>query len=433
MIPAKMLRSQDVADFRCIGPECDDICCQGWDVAIDKTTYETYQAMPDEPLKTLLSESIVLNALTNGDADYALIPLTESRSCPLLTTKRLCRIQQAKGAAYLSTTCAVYPRSRNIVDGVLESSLFLSCPEAARLVLLNPDPIRFELVDAPALRQAEQIPSLDSHGSASNASNVNGSDNAQIARKPYRHSERIRLFILALLQNRAFSLSQRLIFLGDFCNQLGSVVSEEYDQAIPVLLTAFETRILTGNMGIERAELDSDTDAQFQVLMLLIEHLVKTGPHNKRFLECFSAFRQGLQHTGTSAAEESVQTYDAAEANYYTPFMTSHAYILENYLVNYAFRTLFPFGPQKSANYDQKPIFTEYICMILQYALIKGLLIGMSGHFQDSFSPDHCVTLIQSYTKVAGHSLPFLKQSLQFIAACSMNTIEGTAILIRNP
>lgn len=103
MVPAKMLHSQDVADFHCIGPECEDICCQGWDIAIDKATYQTYQELPDDPLKTLLSESIVLNALTNGDADYTLIPLTASRSCPLLTTERLCRIQQTRGAEYLST------------------------------------------------------------------------------------------------------------------------------------------------------------------------------------------------------------------------------------------------------------------------------------------------------------------------------------------
>ena len=40
--------------------------------------------------------------------------------------------------------CSMYPRLMNVVDDTLQRSLDLSCPEAARLVLLDPEPMRFD-------------------------------------------------------------------------------------------------------------------------------------------------------------------------------------------------------------------------------------------------------------------------------------------------
>ena len=31
-----------MAQFKCIGGECEDTCCAGWSVSIDKKTYKKY-------------------------------------------------------------------------------------------------------------------------------------------------------------------------------------------------------------------------------------------------------------------------------------------------------------------------------------------------------------------------------------------------------
>ena len=37
----------DYADeFRCLGAECEENCCQGWGVYVDKGTYTKYRATP---------------------------------------------------------------------------------------------------------------------------------------------------------------------------------------------------------------------------------------------------------------------------------------------------------------------------------------------------------------------------------------------------
>ena len=32
-----------MADFKCIAGECKDTCCAGWDINIDKKSYERYE------------------------------------------------------------------------------------------------------------------------------------------------------------------------------------------------------------------------------------------------------------------------------------------------------------------------------------------------------------------------------------------------------
>jgi lysine-N-methylase len=69
---------------------------------------------------------------------HAFIKYPASLVCPFLSAERLCRIQQDYGADYLCVSCATYPRVPRRIEGLLEAPLSLSCPEAARLVLLDP-------------------------------------------------------------------------------------------------------------------------------------------------------------------------------------------------------------------------------------------------------------------------------------------------------
>ena len=69
--------------------------------------------------------------------DFARIQMNSVNQCPMLTGERLCRIHAELGAQFLGQTCADYPRVR-VADGVKETVLAFSCPEAARMVLLNP-------------------------------------------------------------------------------------------------------------------------------------------------------------------------------------------------------------------------------------------------------------------------------------------------------
>jgi lysine-N-methylase len=87
----------------------------------------------------MIDASVLLMPETVKPPAFARIRMDEANQCPLLSEDRLCRIQAEFGEPFLSHTCATYPRVIHSIGDIRETALTLSCPEAARLVLLNPD------------------------------------------------------------------------------------------------------------------------------------------------------------------------------------------------------------------------------------------------------------------------------------------------------
>src|ERR1700722_6741612 len=136
---AAAYRPTYAAAFRCIGSDCEDHCCGDWDIPLDKSTYAKYKQFPPEKLGSVVSNFVLVNEIGAPDGLFAHIYRAPSGLCPFFGTDHLCGVQKEYGPQLLSATCSVFPRSLSHVEGILEGSLSLSCPEAARNVLLNPD------------------------------------------------------------------------------------------------------------------------------------------------------------------------------------------------------------------------------------------------------------------------------------------------------
>ena len=78
----------------------------------------------------------------------------------------MCRIQLRLGEEFLSDICVTYPRVANLVNNVLEKSATMSCPEAARLALLNPDEMEFDELTEPVETRNIIDKQIDTHGLA---------------------------------------------------------------------------------------------------------------------------------------------------------------------------------------------------------------------------------------------------------------------------
>ena len=46
----KLLHPSYLDEFKCIGGECEDNCCVGWDVDIDKITFKQYSEIDDNEI-----------------------------------------------------------------------------------------------------------------------------------------------------------------------------------------------------------------------------------------------------------------------------------------------------------------------------------------------------------------------------------------------
>lgn len=118
--------------FRCLAGACPDSCCHLWEVQVDDDSVSAYRALPGALGDTLR------NALYEADGETYLA-LTETGRCPMWREDGLCRLQAALGEAYLCHTCREFPRLRHDYGSFVELGLELSCPEAARLILEDPD------------------------------------------------------------------------------------------------------------------------------------------------------------------------------------------------------------------------------------------------------------------------------------------------------
>ena len=122
--------------FQCIGGACEDSCCIGWDVDIDKGTYEKYRATQNVQLNKAFKKYVYKNPdPADVSIDYAKIELTEDKRCQFLNSDNWCIIQKHLGESYLSNVCKSFPRIYHRINGEVMMTLNTSCPEAARLLL----------------------------------------------------------------------------------------------------------------------------------------------------------------------------------------------------------------------------------------------------------------------------------------------------------
>lgn len=118
--------------FRCLGGACPDTCCRDWDIVLDEETLSDYQHAPTS-LAHRLQESLTTDE--EGDTCFR---LDRRGFCTMLTSDGLCAIQKEWGESHLCDHCAAYPRFIEEYGNLTESSLAMSCPEAARLLLETP-------------------------------------------------------------------------------------------------------------------------------------------------------------------------------------------------------------------------------------------------------------------------------------------------------
>ncbi|MBB6145789.1 lysine-N-methylase [Silvibacterium bohemicum] len=405
--------------FRCIGTACEDTCCHGWTIPMDKATYEKYQLFPEEDLRAHAKQHISRNSGDVSDTLYARIDLNEAKNCPFLTTDRLCGVQQKHGPEYLSTTCSIYPRVLNNVNDEIEVSLYLSCPEAARQVLLDPQSMQMGDGDSSSYFRMDQFSKLAGNGDG-------------LIHKPYEYFAEIRSCIVALLQDQGRPLWQRVFLLGMLCKRLDGLATTADDATVPQILNDYRNILATGALRDQLEGMQAQPAVQLDVVLRLADLRIREGASGQRFYECFREFAQGAGYTPNATPNEYAGHYVEAEAKYLRPFFEKHPFIMENYLLNYVFRTLFPFGREASAHFTPQSIFGEYILMAAQYAVINGLLIGMAGHYREAFGTDHLIKLVQSFSKAVEHNPSYLKEVGDFIRGRSLDNIQGLAILLKN-
>ena len=404
--------------FVCVGAACEDTCCGNWQIRIDKATYTKCRRLSSQSeLKPLIDQCIKRNRSNTDEENYGKIILSGDAKCPLLSEEGWCRLQLLHGMEYLGNVCATYPRQTIYLDGRMEKALTPACPAAARLILLNPEIMTFEEIEEPINTRNLVINNINTQGKSDR-------------KKGGRVFWPLRIFTIEILQNRDYTLSERLIIMGMFFQKVQGIIEKDEQGEVENLIKVFTRWLKQGELKDELAAVPVSLAIQMRVLRELVEERFHVLKNNNSHLAFFEQWKEGVgyteeaQYTEEMQIEEFTQRYKDAHDKYYLPFMAKHEYILENYLVNYVFLRHMPLGKYST-------IFDEYLMLALHYAMIKMHLIGIAAYHR-GLTIDLVVSFIQSFARNIEHDGIYLKWLSEMLRSNNYVSLAHVAIMLKN-
>lgn len=121
--------------FRCLGADCADSCCKGWNMQLTDADYERYVATSSE-----------LAASATGEKGSYRMQRDPASDCCVRFKEGLCSIQQTYGEDMLGEACYFYPRATRALGSHTVMTAAPSCPEIARLALYDEKAFSFSEV-----------------------------------------------------------------------------------------------------------------------------------------------------------------------------------------------------------------------------------------------------------------------------------------------
>ncbi len=399
--------------FRCIGAECEDTCCAGWNVNLDQTTYTNYLADHNSPLTHAFQENIQPNTPSeqtkNKFATMTMNPKT--RACSFLN-EGLCAIQAHKGESFLPNTCFNFPRLNYQFNRTDFQVLSLGCPEAARLALLNENAFNFEQLQL-EIRENTSIHIHDTWGF--NAHNM----------------EEIRLFCLQLAQTNGIENWQKLLILGLFCESINDLIQAKQQDQAPFIIQETIKPLSSGELLASMNAVPCNLTAQASLFASFWRAC------NKAFKE-LNSYSSPLQaqviqqvHTGIfqNADQDGPTNQEAIVQNYTHGLqhlqrtLTNTPYFEKNILINELLLGFFPFAGQN--------IQENYLRLIAQQCLLRFMLAGVSNTLGVKTTPVALAQTVQVFYRIFHHNEQIISFFVSKLQEMGLNQLNKLVVLLR--
>lgn len=392
-------------DFECIGNKCEDNCCKDWKITIDKKTYNKYKKLPVSDFSKKLNSCINRDRKSKNDRHYAKFNLVDKK-CQMISKDGLCEVYLNLGPENMCYTCRTYPRVYNLVDNTIEKCLTVSCIEVARNILLRKNPIEFNL-DVVDIKEEIDV-----------VKTVNTNKGKRINEKCFNE---IREFSIGLIQDRRFTIENRLAILGLFINKVNNECNNK--EEVEALIENYKLSIENGvyeNL-LEKLIKEDKFDAQLEFIMNIYSEMINKNITNKRYRTNFINIVNSLQLANENL-ERIKECYEEALNEHYRKFMKNYEHIYENYLVYYMFKILFP--------NNEESIMDSYIMLIIQFSILKMNLIGVCGHYKEEMDEEKVLNLMQSYALVTEHDNFIVNRINKYLKENNLNTLAHMFIIM---
>ena len=124
--------------FSCIGPDCEDSCCSGWQIGLSpKDLKRLREYLASQNRSKDYDDIVVFESVSSGGAaDIARFNFSWDGACPMMEDG-LCVMHRDQGERILPTLCSTFPRSFMETGSQIQLHGQFSCPEVVRLCLLG--------------------------------------------------------------------------------------------------------------------------------------------------------------------------------------------------------------------------------------------------------------------------------------------------------
>ena len=375
-----------VQQFACTGADCEDTCCAGWTVTIDKNTYEAYRHSPAGKLSDRFKGAVKRLSDPAPDSNYARIELVAATGeCPMLEG-RLCAVHRELTEDKLSDTCFSYPRKLLQAGDVMQQTLTLSCPEAARLALLADN--AFEFFEAEiSVRPSTVDQLLPKFGLTVEQMND------------------IRFFCVQIIRTEGMELWQKIAMVGVFCDSLTQALNAGQQDQIAQLFHSTSELIANGEAQAMCDSITAHSDIQALTFNLLWR-FAKTIQMRPSHLRVFNAVDLGMgadPMTGEVAEEDLIARYQQGLALLPSAFTNAPTF-MDNYVLNEMLRETFPFGLDSASPKEL------YLRLVTRFGLVRFMLALQCQ--SEQLLPDlgTLVSTVQVFARRFQHDIEFAKK-----------------------
>ena len=182
--------------FKCIADKCEATCCQGWQIVVDQSSLERYEDESGAYAKTLKERIDWKEGVFKQDCH---------KRCAFLKDNNLCDMYEHLGEESLCVTCTNYPRHIEEFENIREITLAISCPEVARIILSQQEPVSF--YEEELEEEEEEMDDFDPFF--------------------FLYLEDARTVLLSIIQNRSIPMAIKVVLVINMAEEMQEIIEEE--------------------------------------------------------------------------------------------------------------------------------------------------------------------------------------------------------------
>ena len=137
----KYLISDLYSEYECIGGECPETCCGGWDIVVDDNSYKKYNIL-DEPEK-----SWILERISKHDGYYKMVLEADTGRCRFLDNEGWCLLYRNISPDMLCNTCKFFPRKLHVYYDLYVLTASIACPVVAKNIVNMKEKSQFRYME----------------------------------------------------------------------------------------------------------------------------------------------------------------------------------------------------------------------------------------------------------------------------------------------